>query len=40
VLALDEVFLTVMVDYLHICLDLGMVLYCYAIIFASQVLFC
>jgi hypothetical protein len=40
VLALDDVFLSLVVDYLGISLDLGMVFYYYAIIFSSQVLLC
>jgi hypothetical protein len=40
VLALDDVFIDLMVDYLSISLDLGMVFYYYIIIFSSQVLLC
>jgi hypothetical protein len=39
-LALDDVFLALMVDYLGISLDLGMVFYYHAIIFSIQVLLC
>jgi hypothetical protein len=40
VLALDDVFLSLVVDCLGISLDLGMVFYYYAIVFQSQVLLC
>jgi hypothetical protein len=39
-LALDDAFLALMVDFLGISLDLGMVFYYYGIIFSIQVLLC